>query len=293
MAATKREVTRAIVHFDPYQSQEWQQSKYTQPDQGMTRHRVESSRKPGAHMFQQGHQDHHTISHRNGFRNGYACESCDDCENDGADDAADGRVSFLDTQSDDDVFRRRKHRTGRMRSPGQRNKVQSNLITDMRQTERSSINAYEKSFDVRETHSLNHAHGDKKPKPTPRTRPNAKHRQSPVRSVTEPCRNKPMPDKEWDTLPSQFSTLSINNVKYQSYIGESFDGFDLDDEDIFATINNVSAFVPQGSKGGVVDMAKFNNAQDEKENQNTNWQGVMTDLFYNLDNVDLGRYSRK
>lgn len=65
--------------------------------------------------------------------------------------------------------------------------------------------------------------------------------------------------------------------------------------DIFADINNVSAFItgPGGSLG--TDMSQFNprvQYQDScREKQHTDWNGVMQDLFYNLDNVDLGMYT--
>lgn len=64
-------------------------------------------------------------------------------------------------------------------------------------------------------------------------------------------------------------------------------------DDIFADINNVSAFVygPGGSDG--TDMSQFNPKtkvnDNDKDKQLTDWNGVMQDLFYNLDNVDLGR----
>lgn len=63
--------------------------------------------------------------------------------------------------------------------------------------------------------------------------------------------------------------------------------------DIFADINNVSAFItgPGGSVG--TDMSRFNPRSHNNcdvtsdERQHTDWNGVMQDLFYNLDNVDL------
>ncbi|XP_052255152.1 uncharacterized protein LOC127860885 [Dreissena polymorpha] len=85
-----------------------------------------------------------------------------------------------------------------------------------------------------------------------------------------------------------------------SYIHNNVTGIDLD-EDIFATINNVSAFVTKtGSEKGR-DMSEFNSknvpvsdtvsfgkrSNNSAENQTKTWNGVMQDLFYNMDNVDL------
>lgn len=85
-----------------------------------------------------------------------------------------------------------------------------------------------------------------------------------------------------------------NDSEYQSYFGDALNSFDLRDDDMFATINNVSAFVSNGGQGKVIDMAKFNGngntGDEEKDKQHTDWPGVMTDLFYNLDNIDLGKY---
>ena len=62
--------------------------------------------------------------------------------------------------------------------------------------------------------------------------------------------------------------------------------------DIFAEINNVSAFVPGPGGGLGTDMSVFNpkvhSRDSSREKQHTDWNGVMQDLFYNLDNVDLG-----
>lgn len=62
--------------------------------------------------------------------------------------------------------------------------------------------------------------------------------------------------------------------------------------DMFSEINNVSAFVhgPGGSQG--TDMSEFNlkvqTIDSPNDKQLTDWNGVMQDLFYNLDTVDMG-----
>ena len=88
-------------------------------------------------------------------------------------------------------------------------------------------------------------------------------------------------------------TVTMDGSGFQSYFDDSLTNFDFNDEDMFANINNVSAFVPNGNKGKVIDMAKFHgqaDTEDAVKEKNTNWSGVMTDLFYNLDGIDLGRY---
>lgn len=62
--------------------------------------------------------------------------------------------------------------------------------------------------------------------------------------------------------------------------------------DMFSEISNVSAFVHGlgGSQG--TDMSEFKPMvqcnDSSKDNQLTDWNGVMQDLFYNLDMVDMG-----
>lgn len=284
MATAKGETNLVSMFFDPnYQQYQHHQQRQRQQNDHHKPSKSQSLRDTRLHSG----NCREKLTRRNVFQNGLSFKWNSD---DGG--AVDDDDSLAGVQSDDCGSR---HRQTKVRSSSPIKHERNNkddLRTDHGKISRrdSGWGSYDDTNDVRHTETLF---------PYTETR-RVKHdhqRNDLTSGHLSNTHGGPYTDDsrlngESSSRENYWSMSNGSDQQYPSYLGDSVHSFDLQEEDMFANINNVSAFVTNAGQRKAIDMAKFNsnaNSRDDPGDQHTDWQGVLTDLFYNLDNVDLGK----